>query len=110
MTREEAIEILKAHHMWTGEPQEIIEVRKENMAIEMAIEALKEISDLNEVYRKGYKDGQEMVSFHLELCKEEQTSILEEIKDIINIPNNIIQEDVLKYKMICEVLKNEGYN
>ena len=40
MTREEAIEILKAHHMWTGEPQEIIDVRKENKALEMAIQAL----------------------------------------------------------------------
>lgn len=40
MTREEAIEILKAHHMWTGEPQEIIDVRKENKALDMAILAL----------------------------------------------------------------------
>ena len=40
MTREEAIEILKAHHMWTGESQEIIDVRKENKALEMAIQAL----------------------------------------------------------------------
>lgn len=40
MTREEAIEILKKHHMWTGEPQELIEVRKENEAIAMAISAL----------------------------------------------------------------------
>ena len=40
MTRAEAIEILKAHHMWTGEPQEIIDVRKENKALEMAIQAL----------------------------------------------------------------------
>lgn len=85
---------------------------------ERAIKALKEISDLKEVYQKGYKeayqkgykDGQEMVEFHLELCKEEQSSILEDIKAIINTPNTIIQEDVLKYKMICEVLKNEGYN
>ena len=28
-----------------------------------------------------------------------------EIKKIINIPNFIIQEDVLKYKMICEVVE-----
>ena len=42
MTREDAIEILKAHHMWTGEPQEIIDVRKENKALEMAIKALEQ--------------------------------------------------------------------
>ena len=28
-----------------------------------------------------------------------------EIKDIINISNFVIQEDVLKYKMICEVVE-----
>lgn len=33
-----------------------------------------------------------------------------EIESIISIDNSIIQEDVLKYKMICEVLKDEGYN
>lgn len=42
MTNQEAIEILKQHHMWTGSPEEIIDVRKENRALEMAIKALKE--------------------------------------------------------------------
>lgn len=28
-----------------------------------------------------------------------------EIKEIINISNFVIQEDVLKYKMICEVVE-----
>lgn len=42
MTRLEAIEILEKHHMWTGEPQELIEVRKENEALNMAISALSE--------------------------------------------------------------------
>ena len=28
-----------------------------------------------------------------------------EIKEIINIPNFVIQEDVLKYKMVCEVVE-----
>ena len=53
MIREEAIEILKAHHMWTGEPQEIIDVRKENKALEMAIQALSQepcIYDLKNRY------------------------------------------------------------
>lgn len=95
MTREEAIKAL------TKERKTALHENKQ--AFDMAIKALKEIPDLKEVYQKGYKDGQEMVEFHLELCKEEQASILEEIKAII-------QEDVLKYKMICEVLKNEEYN
>lgn len=30
---------------------------------------------------------------------------VEEIKEIINISNFAIQEDVLKYKMICEVVE-----
>lgn len=42
MTREEAIQILKKHHMWTGEPQELIEVREENEALAIAISALSE--------------------------------------------------------------------
>lgn len=33
---------------------------------------------------------------------------VEEIKQIINISNFIIQEDVLKYKMICEVVERIG--
>ena len=103
MTREEAIIILENISVFQ---QPDGNYRK---ALDIAIKALNEISDLKEVYQKGYKDGQEMVEFHLELCKEEQSSILEDIKAIINTPNTIIQ-DVLKYKMICEVLKNEGYN
>lgn len=35
---------------------------------------------------------------------------LYEIESIISIDNSIIQEDVIKYKMICEVIKYEGYN
>lgn len=30
---------------------------------------------------------------------------VEKIKQIINIPNFVIQEDVLKYKMICEIVE-----
>lgn len=30
------------------------------------------------------------------------------IKEIINISNFVIQEDVLKYKMICEVVEKMG--
>ena len=42
MTREEAIAILRKHHMWTGEPEEIIDVRQENEAVYMAIKALEQ--------------------------------------------------------------------
>ena len=30
--------------------------------------------------------------------------VIRDIKVIINIPNTVIQEDVLKYKMICDVI------
>lgn len=40
----------------------------------------------------------------------EAFKVIDIVKDIINTSNIIIQEDVLKYKMICEVFKNEGYN
>ena len=42
MTREEAIEILQNHHMWTGEPKELVDVRKANKALNMAISALEQ--------------------------------------------------------------------
>lgn len=32
---------------------------------------------------------------------------IEKIKQIVNISNSVIQEDVIKYKMICEVINNE---
>ena len=44
LTIEEAIAILKKHHMWTGEPEELVEVRKENEALYMAIAALEQVS------------------------------------------------------------------
>ena len=42
MTNEDAIKILEKHHMWTGEPQELVDVRVENKALEMAIKALEQ--------------------------------------------------------------------
>lgn len=32
---------------------------------------------------------------------------IEEIQEIINIDNSVIQEDVMKYKMVCEVIAND---
>lgn len=31
--------------------------------------------------------------------------ILDEIKNIISTPNMVIQEDAIKYKLICEVIR-----
>lgn len=63
MTREEAIEILEKHHMWTGEPQELIEVRKENETLNMAISALKDIEKIQIIvdtyFTRGSKSGYE---------------------------------------------------
>ncbi len=42
MTREEAIEILRNQHRWTGEPEKINEVKAENEALYMAIKALEQ--------------------------------------------------------------------
>ena len=65
MTREKAIIILENISIYQSPDSNY---RK---ALEMAIEALKQIPDIKEAYNKGYKDGQEMVLFHLELCKDE---------------------------------------
>ena len=71
MTNEEAIETLENYHLWTGEPRELIDVRKANKALNIAIDAIKKLS---------------------------------EIEDIITCPLPI-QEDVLRYKAICNVIK-----
>lgn len=42
MTREEAIEILRNQHRWTGEPEKINEVQAENEALYMAIKELEQ--------------------------------------------------------------------
>lgn len=68
MTREEAIDFLKA-----GYPDSCYEELSE--AFDMAIEALKQISA---------------------------------IEGIINVSNITIQEDVLKYKMIVDIVKGGG--
>ena len=80
MTRERAIEILKRK---TSIPEEGETFDEISEAFEMAIKALEQIPDLKEAYNKGYKDGQEALAFHLELCKEEQEPILDKIRDEI---------------------------
>ena len=41
---------------------------------------------------------------------QDAISRLDKIRQIIAIPNSVIQEDVLKYKMICEVLNDKFGN
>lgn len=49
----------------------------------------------------GYNGGYtEAIEVAIEALK-----VVGEIKEIINISNFVIQEDVLKYKMICEVVE-----
>ena len=38
------------------------------------------------------------------ITKPKDSNAIEKIKLIISIPNTVIQEDVLKYKMICDVI------
>ena len=38
---------------------------------------------------------------------DDAISRLDKIRQIIAIPNSVIQEDVMKYKMICEVMNDD---
>mgnify|MGYP003289991329 CR=1 FL=1 len=62
MTRLEAIEILEKHHMWTGEPQELIEVRKENEALNMAISALSAYVVIDELEKASGKTIEQILA------------------------------------------------
>lgn len=75
MTNEEVIKTLENHHLWTGEPRELIDVRKANKALNIAIDAIKKLS---------------------------------EIEDIITCPLPI-QEDVFRYKAICNVIRKSNF-
>lgn len=56
-------------------------------------------------------DAEYMYSQDSPYCREayqmavEALEVVGKIKEIINISNFVIQEDVLKYKMICEVVE-----
>ena len=52
-------------------------------------------------YTQGLKD-----SSKAEPC-DDAVSRLDKIRQIIAIPNSVIQEDVMKYKMICEVMNDD---
>lgn len=71
MTNEEAIKILEKHHMWTGEPQEVVDVRIENKALEMAIKALeKDILKEPTQTHKRYGHGNEYNDYYCPECDE----------------------------------------
>lgn len=53
MTRKEAIEILKKHYMWTGEPSEIVDVCLENKALQMGIDSLETDESYQLMYEKA---------------------------------------------------------
>ena len=50
MTIEEAIKVLEEHHMWTGEPQEIIDVKVENSAMRVAIDTMRKYQKIEDIY------------------------------------------------------------
>ena len=71
MTREEAIKILKNHHMWTGEPEEINDVRTENEALYMAIKSLESREDeLEEAYAHGWTAAEDKYYQMIVRCKD----------------------------------------
>ena len=67
MTNEEAIN----HIENMANALQIFPDSKQGQALLRAIKALEQITDLKDAYDKGYKDGQEALAFHYELCKEE---------------------------------------
>ena len=82
------------------------QVKKER---DIAIEQLKEL---------GYELGQKiepcetstdepMIMVYPTIFCDDAVSQLNKIRQIIAIPNSVIQEDVMKYKMICEVMNDD---
>ena len=115
MTREDAIKWSK-DYLKTG----YFPMPQYEQAFEMAIKALSQeptsemvhVETLRQVmwerdiaieqlHELGYELGQK-----IEPC-DDAVSRLDKIRQIIAIPNSVIQEDVMKYQMICELLKDE---
>ena len=57
-------------------------------ALKFAFDSLKIDSTIKEAYDKGYKDGQEALAHHIELCKDEGS--------IIEIPEGATNGDMVK--------------
>ena len=103
MTREDVIANLKMIRVAF-----VLPVTKEQRKLiddtfEMAIKALEQETD-DDDFQKDMDDAWEQAN--KELC-EDAISRLDKIRQIIAIPNSVIQEDVIKYKMICEVMNDD---
>ena len=88
MNREELIKALKD---WKPELELLAKYNDNSIdyqryrALDETIKTLEQIPNLKEAYNKGYKDGQEALAFHLELCEEEAEPCIsrEEVCDYI---------------------------
>ena len=103
MTREDVIANLKMIRVAF-----VLPVTKEQRKLiddtfEMAIKALEQETD-DDDFQKDMDDAWEQAN--KEPC-EDAISRLDKIRQIIAIPNSVIQEDVIKYKMICEVMNDD---
>jgi hypothetical protein len=63
--------------------------------------------DYGEETHRALQEAVEIITA-LSDAPEREKGTLEKIKEIIDIPNTVIQEDVMKYKMICEVVENDN--
>ena len=79
---------------------------EQEMTREEAIEIYKEwVRRDSEMTDSGVADRLENIELYkMAISALEQ---IDKIKQIIAIPNSVIQEDVMKYKMICEVLNDK---
>ena len=64
----------------------------------------KEYNELDVEDQDGYSWAWKTV-FDAPTIEPKEVEAIRKIKQIINISNCVIQEDVLKYKMICEVIE-----
>ena len=70
------------------------------------IQCYMDVATLSDDVKKKFEEAlSETISALEQKPCEDAISQLDKIRQIIAIPNSIIQEDVMKYKMICEVLK-----
>ena len=103
MTNGEASKILSNVKQELEKPQGyLVPKEKIHEALKRGIKALELTDDKKEIYGKGYKDGQEALAFHLELCKEEQepcedcisrNSLIEYLEEMIKAEKHIRLEN-----------------
>ena len=92
MTEEErnnAIRVLKNFDLNNPKVNSLLFSAEEiTNAFDNTVKALEQIPKLKEAYQKGYKDGQEALTLHYELCKEEG--------NIITVPDGATNGDMIK--------------